>query len=251
MDCPLFSIITITYNAADVIEPTMASVKEQTFSDFEHIIVDGASSDDTLTLARREGVANLRIISERDSGLYDAMNKGLRMARGKYLIFLNAGDAFATPVSLSQYADAAANNPDIIYGDTAIVGPDRKVKGMRHLSAPERLTFESFSHGMLICHQAFCVKRNLAPEYDLTYRFSADYDWTVKCISRTMPAKCVNLRNITINYLDDGLTEKHKKESLKERFEIMSKHYGKKTAIMRHLSFVPRAIKRKFASSAN
>ena len=89
---PLISIITITYNAAEVLNPTMDSVNSQTFDDYEHIIIDGASKDDTLLIARR--FASARILSEPDRGLYDAMNKGLKMARGQYVIFLNAGDTF-------------------------------------------------------------------------------------------------------------------------------------------------------------
>ena len=244
---PLFSIITITFNAESELKPTMESVREQTCSDFEHLIIDGASKDNTLGVARKYGTPSLRILSEKDAGLYDAMNKGLRMACGKYVLFLNAGDSFASPFSLSLYADAAKNDPDIIYGDTVIVDEQRAIKGPRHLSAPEHLTFESFSEGMLVCHQAFCVKRSIAPEYNLKYRFSADYDWTINCISATSPSKCVNLHEIVVHYLDNGMTEKNKIASLRERFDVMCAHYGTATALLRHLSFVPRVITRRFS----
>lgn len=243
---PLFSIITVTFNAQDSIVPTLESVKSQRFGDFEHLIIDGASSDATISLAREIGSASIRILSEKDKGLYDAMNKGLKLARGRYVIFLNAGDSFASNDSLSLYADAASSDPDIIYGDTLIVDDKRQIKGPRHLSVPDVLTFDSFSNGMLICHQAFCVKRELAPEYDLSYRFSADYDWTVKCIQSTMPDKCVNLHAVTIHYLDEGMTEKNKKASLKERFDIMRKHYGLGKTLAKHIGFIPRALSRKF-----
>lgn len=249
MESPLFSIITITFNAENEIIPTLLSVKEQKFTDYEHIIVDGASSDDTISLARQKGVSGIRIISEPDKGLYDAMNKGINYARGKYLIFLNAGDTFASPFTLEEYAKAAKSDADIIYGDTLIVDDNRNVIGRRHLSAPARLTKESFSHGMLICHQAFCVKKSIAPMYNLKYRFSADYDWTIRCIEATQPEKCINLNNVTIHYLDAGMTEKNKKKSLRERYEIMSNHYGRGVAILRHISFVPRAIMRKIKNN--
>ena len=161
---PLISIITITWNASSTLPPTLKSVGEQTFRDFEHILVDGASSDDTLAVARRDGLPSLRIVSEPDRGLYDAMNKGLRMARGKYVLFLNAGDSFADSAVLQAYADAAAANPDIIYADTLVVDEARNVVGSRHLSVPDQLTLDSFSRGMLVCHQAFMVRRSLAPE---------------------------------------------------------------------------------------
>ena len=82
-ELPLVSVITITFNAARELPPTLRSVKEQTFRGFEHIVIDGASADDTVSVARREGVEGLRLVSEPDRGLYDAMNKGLKTARGK------------------------------------------------------------------------------------------------------------------------------------------------------------------------
>lgn len=248
-DEPLISIVTITFNAAEVLVPTMRSVAEQKFEDFEHVIVDGASTDDTLSVARKLGTPSLRILSERDRGLYDAMNKGLRLARGKYVLFLNAGDTFHSPLTLGLYArEAAKDSYDIIYSDTDIVDAERKRIGPRHLSVPEELTVGSFSHGMLICHQAFMVRRELAPEYDLSYRFSADYDWTVKCIKLTSPERCRNLGLVGIDYLSDGLTDKNHIKSLRERFDIMRKHYGLGTALARHASFIPRALVRKFKS---
>ncbi|MDE6795772.1 MAG: glycosyltransferase [Muribaculaceae bacterium] len=242
---PLISIVTITYNAAKELPPTMQSVAQQTWKDFEHLIIDGASSDNTLEVARQLGTPQLRIISEPDKGLYDAMNKGLKNARGKYVVFLNAGDAFHSADVLLKYAEACKANADIIYADTVIVDDSRKVIAPRHLSAPGQLTFQSFSKGMLVCHQAFMVKKDLTPMYDTRYRFSADYDWTVKCIQNTQPDRCVNLNIIAIDYLADGTTDKNKWKSLMERFKIMCRHYGVAKTIGRHLSFVQRAIKRK------
>lgn len=218
---------------------------EQNFKDYEYIIVDGSSTDGTIAKARLAGGRNLRVLSEPDRGLYDAMNKGLRLARGKYILFLNAGDAFHSPQTLKSYADAARHNPDIIYGDTVIVDSNRRVLRPRHLQAPDKLTTDSFLRGMLICHQAFMVRKPIAPKFDLAYRFSADYDWCVKCIEKANPESMVNLQQVTIDYLDNGLTEKHKLTSLKERYLIMANHYGKSAAFMAHLSFIPRAIFRK------
>lgn len=244
---PLISIITITFNAESQLPPTMESVAQQTFHDFEHIIVDGASKDSTLEVARRLGTDSLRILSEPDNGLYDAMNKGLRLAKGSYVLFLNAGDAFHSPTVLADYAEAAKKKPDIIYADTVIVDKDRKVLGPRHLSAPDILSFESFSKGMLVCHQAFMVRRSLAPFYDTAYRFSADYDWTVKCIRKSAPGKCINLHTVAIDYLSDGMTDHNKLPSLRERFDIMCRHYGTGKTVVNHLSFIGRAIKRKLS----
>lgn len=241
---PLISIVTITFNAARELPATMKSVASQTFKNFEHVIIDGASTDDTLKTARRLGVASLRILSEPDKGLYDAMNKGLRMARGKYVLFLNAGDAFHSDDTLGLYADRAARDPDIIYADTVIVDADRNITGPRHLSAPDILSFQSFAKGMLVCHQAFMVKKSIAPLYDTHYRFSADYDWTVKCLRKSKPGRCVNLHTVAIEYLSDGTTDRNKIASLRERFRIMRNHYGLTRTLINHLAFVSRAAKR-------
>lgn len=244
---PLISIITITFNAGEVISPTLKSVSEQTCRDFEHIIVDGASTDETLSLARTLGGRDIRILSEPDKGLYDAMNKGLKLAKGKYVIFLNAGDAFHTPATLAEYHKACLTDPDIVYADTVVVDADRNFLAPRHLSAPDVLTFKSFEKGMLICHQAFMVKRRLAPSYDTEYRFSADFDWCVNCIKKSKPEKCINLHMVAIDYLSDGLTDKNKVPSLKERFRIMRKHYGIVSTVTNHFSFIKRALKRRMS----
>lgn len=244
---PLISIITITYNAASTLGPTMQSVKAQRFADYEHLVIDGASTDSTLEVARMQGAEMVRIVSEPDGGLYDAMNKGLHMARGTYVVFLNAGDRFASSDTLGQYATAAETNPAVIYGDTDLVTPHGQYVGPRHLSAPEVLTKDSFRAGMLVCHQAFMVRRDLAPDYNLAYRLSADFDWCLRCLERAEKKglKCVNLHCVTINYLSEGLTTSHRFASLRERFAIMSKHFGFIPTAARHVGFLIRAIKRK------
>lgn len=241
---PLISIITVTYNAEKVIDKTMNSLKDQTFKGFEHLIIDGSSTDSTIEIIKNARLSQTQILSEPDKGLYDAMNKGLKRAKGKYVIFLNAGDAFHSSKSLESYAREASKDKDIIYGDTVISNLEGNIIGKRHLSVPECLTANSFSDGMLICHQAFMVKKDLAPLYDLSYHFSADYDWCVKCINKTVPENCVNLQEVSIDYLSQGLTDKNKWKSLKERFLIMKKHYGFLPTTFKHISFIFRALLR-------
>lgn len=244
MNTPLISIVTITFNAESTLPATMQSVREQDFRNFEHIIIDGASRDNTLEIARSG--ENVRILSEPDKGLYDAMNKGLGMAQGKYVIFLNAGDTFHASDTLSRYALEAEKDRDIIFGDTLIVDSQRNPIAPRHYSAPDPLTKNSFSKGMLICHQAFMVKKELAPFYDLQYRFSADYDWCIKCIKKAEMDRCVNLNCIVIDYLSDGLTDKNKLKSLKERYRVMAHHYGQAHTILRHIQLVGKEVLKKF-----
>lgn len=247
---PLFSIITVTWNAAAVIAPTLESVQRQTNTDYEMLIIDGASTDDTLNIVRGASISSLRVFSEPDQGLYDAMNKGINRARGRYIIFLNAGDAFASDTVLARLAQLTSGNPGVIYGQTQLVDQSREVVGERHLTAPKRLTVDSFLRGMVVCHQAFVVRRDLAPEYDLQYRLSADYDWCIRVL-KASPANAYAGRVPIISYLADGMTTRHHRASLLERYRIMCHHYGTMKAILAHLSFIPRFVKRRIAGSPN
>ncbi len=247
---PLFSIITVTWNAAAVIAPTVESVRRQTSTDYEMLIIDGASTDDTLSIIREASVASLRVFSEPDKGLYDAMNKGIARARGRYLIFLNAGDAFADEAVLARLARLAAKNPGVISGQTQLVDEARNVVGMRHLTAPKQLTAKSFLNGMVVCHQAFIARRDLVPQYDLQYRLSGDYDWCIKVLRKSSLNAYAGEAPI-ISYLADGMTTRHHRASLLERYRIMCRHYGVLSATLSHLGFIPRYLKRRLGGAAN
>lgn len=247
---PLFSIITVTYNAASTLPPTIASVMEQTCDLYEMIVVDGASTDGTLDLLREYTNANLRWISEPDKGIYDAMNKGIAMAEGEYLIFLNAGDRFASAETLQLLADAAMDDdfPGIIYGQTDIVDSDGRVLGPRHLRAPEVLTLDSFKDGMTVCHQAFVALRKITGFYNLDYRFSADYDWCIRCLQHSRRNHYVD--ETIIHYLREGMTTANMKASLRERFNIMCRYFGTMPTMWRHLKFLKRYINRRSSSAS-
>lgn len=240
---PKFSIITITYNAASVIEPTLQSVLAQTYRNYEYLLIDGGSKDDTVAKAKASGITFAHIISEPDKGLYDAMNKGIGLATGDYLCFLNAGDSFFAPDTLQTIATAANKEktlPDVLYGETAEVDKARNFVRMRRLKAPKELNWRSFKDGMMVCHQAFYAKREIVPMYDLKYRFSSDVDWCIKVMKRS--SRLVNVNATVINYLQDGLSIQNHRASLKERFCIMSKHYGLLPTIARHLWFILRVV---------
>lgn len=230
----LISVITITFNARATLPATLKSVERQTFTDFEYIVIDGNSSDGTADVARKCKAVSL-VVSEPDRGLYDAMNKGLHLASGDYVLFLNAGDTFSNANTLRQYAQKikADNLPGIVYGQTAIVDFDGFYLRERHFRAPEQLTFNSFSQGMVVCHQAMLVRRDLAPDYDLRYRFSADYDWACKILARS-PLN-VYIPDYVVNYLHEGITTNNRYKSLFERFSIMRKHYGLRRTLLTHL----------------
>ena len=236
MATPVISIITVCYNAEREIKATLKSVKEQSFKNYEYIIIDGASKDNTLKVISQSGVEPTHLVSERYKGIYDAMNKGLALAQGEDLMFLNAGDSLYSTNTLQKIADVAKGSPDVIYGDTAIVDAERNYLRPRKLRPPKTLTRNSFKNGMLVCHQAFLPKRELAMPYDMAYRFSADFDWCVKILLASK--KCTQIDDFIVNYLEEGATTRNHIKSLKERFRIMCKHYGFFVTFFKHICFL-------------
>lgn len=257
-----FTIITCTYNAASVLQPTLDSIREQTWGQIEHLIIDGASKDNTIALAEayrqrseaEETEHDIRIVSEPDRGLYDAMNKGLRMATGDYVVFLNAGDSLPDANTLEVISNDVNERSDgklpaVLYGDTNIVDEHGTVLHPRRLTPPEHLSWRSFRHGMLVCHQAFYARTDIAKAepYDLRYRFSADVDWCIRIMKRAEREQLQLLRlpEVVADYLDGGMTNKNHRASLLERFRIMRRHYGLLTTLAMHTWFVARALLKK------
>lgn len=176
------------------------------------------------------------------------MNNAMDIASGEYLIFLNAGDKFHDAGVLQRLAEAVEANcrPGIVYGQTNLVDDEGQYIGPRHLKAPRKLTVNSFKKGMLVCHQAMAVRRDIAPLYDTRWRFSADYDWCVVCLQRS--PKNVYVDCTLIDYLYEGMTTRNHGASLRERFRIMARHYGLVPTMLRHLGFALRGFGRKLAN---
>lgn len=244
-DCPLFSVITVTFNAEKTIGRTIDSVASQTFDNYEHIVVDGNSSDSTQEIIKSSDNKRITVFSEPDRGLYDAMNKGIGLAKGRYLIFLNAGDKFHSESTLDIIAKTILSNdfPGVVYGQTDIVDDRGNYIGPRHLTAPETLSLDDFKQGMVVCHQAFVVKRDIAPYFNLHYKFSADYEWCIICLMHS--EKNVSTGCVLIDYLEGGLTSANHRRSLEERFHIMSTYYGFWPTFFRHFGFALRNFRRK------
>lgn len=247
---PTFTIVTVTWNAASTLPATLASTAAQTYRNFEHLIMDGASTDGTQSLVEKYQQENpdvhITLRSEPDHGLYDAMNKGIQLAQGEYIVFLNAGDRFHSSQTLAQVA-ALGTNGGVLYGETDLVDAAGQFVRHRRLQTPEQLSWRTFREGMLVCHQSFYAKRELALPYDLSYRYSADFDWCIRVMQsaekRGLPI--VNTHLILTDYLAEGMTTANHRASLLERLRIMAHHYGWPTAIGMHLWFVLRAILKK------
>lgn len=246
---PLFSIITVTYNAEATIGATLQSVASQTCDLYEHLIIDGGSSDRTIDIINSFDNPRIKLLSEPDEGIYDAMNKGISIAHGEYLIFLNSGDRFHEKCTLQLFADKIHENdyPGIVYGQTDLVDSDGRYLGPRHLTAPPDLTLDDMKKGMVVCHQAMAVYYRIINDYDIHYRYSADYEWVIMCLMHSRHN--IYIDRTVIDYLCEGTTTRHHKESLKERFKIMCHYFGTWPTICRHISFALRYLKRRKTSA--
>ena len=213
----------------------------------EHLIIDGASTDRTLEIALQ--YPHAIVFSEPDKGLYDAMNKGLQRATGDYLCFLNAGDKLHSKETLAHIVASISDGSPIgvIYGDTQIVDAQGNFLRNRRLMPPEHLTWKSVKDGMLVCHQAVYINRQIALPYDTNYRFSADFDWCIRCMKEGEKRGMKNLyiHEPVADYLAEGMTTANHKASLKERFKIMAKHYGLLPTIGQHIWFIFRVLVKK------
>jgi hypothetical protein len=175
------------------------------------------------------------------------MNKGLHLATGDYVCFLNAGDKLHgadTLAKINQEIQHSTHNtqhtlPGVLYGHTNIVDNDGNFLNPRRLTPPKELTWKSFKQGMLVCHQAFYARRDLCPEYNTAFRFSADFDWCIRIMKQTN--NLMHLPYPVVDYLNEGMTTRNHRASLIERFRLMCHHYGILPTIAQHLWFIIRA----------
>lgn len=230
------SVITVCYNAGSHLEQTIRSVTEQTYPYIEYIIIDGGSTDHTSSIIRKYQDQIQVYVSEKDKGIYDAMNKGLKLASGDFVIFMNAGDEFYEPTTVQQVF-AKYQGDDVIYGETLFEKEDGTRVGLmseiRKRPLPVKLNWKSFRYGMNVGHQSIFVRRSLAPEYNLGHPFSADIDWIIRILKKT--DKTQNCGMIVSRFRLGGTTEKNLKASLKDRYKVFDKHYGKFSNFLNHI----------------
>lgn len=229
---PKLSIITIVYNNVRDIERTVCSVLNQTYGNIEYVVIDGASTDGTLDILKKYESRLSKLITEKDKGIYDAMNKGLAIASGDYVLFMNSGDELYAPDTLEKVFSTAVD-ADIYYGETEMYDENWQSLGRRRHQVPAEFTWKSFRLGMSVSHQAIYIKRALTEPYDLRYQLSADIDWVIKAAKKAQ--KIVNVNAYVAKYLVGGMSKKRHRQSLVERFQIFSKHYGLLPNVINHL----------------
>lgn len=227
------SIITIVFNDITHITSTILSVINQTYSNIEYIVIDGNSTDGTVDIIKKYADKINYWVSEKDSGIYDAMNKGLKAATGDFVWFINSGDQIHDNNTIEKFISKIDDKTDVVYGENVLINDEGSVLGLRRKKAPEKLTWKSFFTGMMVCHQSVLVRRDVAPIYNEQYRFSADFEWVL--VSLKKARKIVNSHQILSKYLAEGTTTQNHKASLKERFTIMTQYFGYIPTVFIHI----------------
>ena len=216
------SVITVNLNHRAGLEVTLASVRAQTFRDVEQIVVDGGSSDGSLDVIRASAPTIARWVSEPDSGIYNAMNKGIRMASGDYLLFLNSGDCLAAPDVLDGVFREDDPDCGMIYGDTL-----RKTSGGEELrTTPGRLTPFAF-YKFRVCHQSVVYRRSLFEThggYDESFKISADAEFNVRCLRAGVKARRVDFP--IARYEGGGVSATATAAATAENHRIWQRHLG-------------------------
>ena len=194
------SIITVCYNSATTITDTLCSVGDQSYDDIEHIVVDGGSSDGTIDLVNRHGKRVRKIVTGPDGGIYDAMNKGLALATGDYVAYLNSDDFYPGKTVIQQVAKAIhETNADAIYGDLSYVKRNDPKVRVRYWKS-QMFQSGSFVRGFSPPHPTFFMKRNLLDElggFDLAYSLASDFD---------LMFRALEIKKYTSSYLPLELT---------------------------------------------
>lgn len=241
---PSVSIITVCRNAHAGLRMTADSIDRQSCRDFEWIIVDGASTDETPHYLRQLTALWIRWISEEDEGIYDAMNKGLRMARGEYVWFVNAGDTLYDEHALARVARDIPE-VDIIFGEVTIIGSDGRDLGIRSEGTPHRLPRnlekDQFQMGMVVSHQAFVARRTIVPTFNSArYRFSADLDWMLRILDQERISQNSGL---LATVQREGATSENWVSSQYERFHILKRHFGLGVSLFNHIIILVRRVR--------
>lgn len=216
------SIITVVYNGEAFIESCIRSVIEQNYSDLEYIVIDGASKDNTLGIVNRYKDKISLIISEKDKGIYDAMNKGISKASGEVIGILNADDFYAGPDSIASVMEVfQKEKTDMVLGDLVVVNADNPDKIVRYCTAGE-FKLKDFEQGDMPPHPATFVKKELYEKFGLfntKYRMAADYDWMLRAVYKG-GATWISLPKILVKMRTGGVSQSGFKSKVKLNREI-------------------------------
>jgi len=233
---PKLSIITVCFNAAPLIQKTLFSALHQTFQDFELVIVDGGSKDNTLALLQPFQSKIGQLVSEKDNGIYDAMNKGVSLSKGEWVYFLNAGDAFYDNFVLEKVFKEIKINPcDFLYAKVQTLN---EPTGVNYV-AGEKVSLKDFWHKYPICHQATFAKRNIFPligMFNTTYQLISDTEWFIR-LFKNPELKTQFVDELVAFYDVTGATYQKRMLGMREYIHASFKHFPLQIAVLNFLSY--------------
>lgn len=243
------SVITVCLNAGNTIEDTLLSVFKQTCKNFELIVIDGASKDTTLEIIKKYWDQISYFVSEPDSGVYDAMNKGIKAASGDFLIFLNADDVFCDENVLEEVSKALEKNPDVkfLFGDCQYLSEGKKIDSIQRFNKFK----DDFSIILNnICHQSIFYHKSLFEKfggYSMDYKIYADWDFNIKCLAQNK-IRAMHLPVIVSKFQLGGIcsSQKYKKICQKEKNKLIEKYFSKHSFLIRLHNFLRKNIKRPY-----
>jgi glycosyltransferase involved in cell wall biosynthesis len=218
-----FSIITVCYNAEDCIEGTIKSVLHQSYKNIEYIIIDGGSTDNTLKIINKYRGDIDVIVSESDHGIYNAMNKGQKLAKGQYLNFLNAGDTFSKKNTLSIVNENIKNETKILSGDFNLISTNNTPRIIK----TKKITWKHFKKDFYACHQAIFIHSSIVSFYDINYEIKADYKWVLDALSKTEEASVVKIHQPLVNYEANGFSSQNSFKNLNELIRLHKNYFGR------------------------
>jgi glycosyltransferase involved in cell wall biosynthesis len=219
------SIITVCYNAQDYIENAIISILTQDYEDIEYIIVDGKSTDRTMDIVYKYKDHITRIISEKDQGIYDAMNKGIKAASGDLIYFLNADDRLYDSQVVSDVVRQLGKRQDVslLYGNVVYVYNEGEKNAIKRFAKINRCTIIHED----LCHQSVFAKRSLFEMiglFDLQYKICADYDWLLKAFLKSK-SPFLYFNRIIAYFHYGGMHAQFEKEQERERLKVKLKYW--------------------------
>ncbi|MEN9742668.1 MAG: hypothetical protein RLZZ65_473 [Bacteroidota bacterium] len=218
------SIITVVYNGVSTIEDTIKSIKSQTYNNIEYIIIDGGSTDGTLEVIEKYSEDISKLVSEKDNGIYDAMNKGVKIATGEIIGILNADDVYSDKNVIDRILNEFINNPDleVIYSDLEYVDKNNFQKVIRYWKSCAYYP-KFFKHGHVPPHPTLFVHRKIYEDfgvYDSSLKVAADYEFMLRIFTSKQPIKSKYISIVLVKMRVGGESNKSIKNILRGNLEI-------------------------------
>jgi glycosyltransferase involved in cell wall biosynthesis len=221
---PHISVITINFENLKELQKTFSSVVSQTYQDLEYIVIDGGSQDGTVNFLQEHSTALSYWVSEKDNGIYDAMNKGVKVAKGEWIVFMNSGDLFFQDSTIEQIAPYLDRVNDVVYGGFELISDDEY--GYR-TSQGQPADLSLIWHQIPTCHQSVFVKRKLQSQYpfNTSLNWCADHDFLARLYQ--LGSKFQEIPIIVSKFDASGGKVRDLLTYTTERWSICRKYFGK------------------------